>query len=400
VLVLSPPGGLGEALARRLGELGVFAQLMTPPSDRELGEILRQGFQAVAVVTHDDVLALRLALLCARVRRDLSVWVTLFDRSVAHQLQAIVPTVRIVPTAELAAGGLADLCLAVAAPRRARGTPGVRLVDDALRLLVKAGAGLIATLLVQTAISLIALRESLLSALYFSTRSVATVADVPGAASAPSWYMAVSALDTIAAVVLVAIFTAALVRRLSRPRLTTLAGRRRAPARGHVIIVGFGQVGFRLAQLLNRRRIPVLAVERTAEAPAVRLAAGERIPLAIGRGDDRAMLELAGVRRCAAVAAVTSDDLTNVAVGLTARDIVPTVPLVLRLGDGDVAAETESLLHLGSVCDVHRLTSGILAEEIHRQLSSQPAGAHQPPARPPVEPRRPASAPPIAHDLD
>jgi len=43
--------------------------------------------------------------------------------------------------------------------------------------------------------------------------------------------------------------------------------------------------------------------------------------VAIGRGDDRGTLELLGIRRCAVVAAVTSDDLVNVAVGLAASDL-------------------------------------------------------------------------------
>jgi hypothetical protein len=64
------------------------------------------------------------------------------------------------------------------------------------------------------------------------------------------------------------------------------------------------------------------------------------------------------------VAAVTSDDLVNVAVGLTASDIVPGLPLALRLGDGGVASETESLLHLGKVVDAHHLAATTLAEAI------------------------------------
>ena len=124
-----------------------------------------------------------------------------------------------------------------------------------------------------------------------------------------------------------------------------------------MLIVGFGQIGFRLAEELRRRRVPVIAVDRSADAACVRLARRAGIPVAVGRGDDRATLELLGVRRCAAVAAVTSDDLVNVDVGLAASDVRPGVPLVLRVGDGEVAAETESLLHLGHICDSHALTA-------------------------------------------
>jgi len=217
---------------------------------------------------------------------------------------------------------------------------------------------------VQTIISIIALHENLLNGIYFSTRSIATVADDPTSNSASAWFKALSAVDTVAAVVLVAVFTAALVRRLSRPRLTTIVGRRCAPARGHVVLVGFGQVGFRLSQALRGRGVAVIAVERSLDAPCVRMARNAGIPVAIGRGDDRGTLELVGTGHCAVVAAVTSDDLVNVAVGLAASDVKPGVPLALRLGDGGVASETESLLHLGRIFDAHHLAATTLAEAI------------------------------------
>ncbi len=250
---------------------------------------------------------------------------------------------------------------------------GIRLVDDALRLLVRAGAGLLLALLVEAAIAMIALHEGVVDALYFSTRSVATVASAPGAAAAPTWFKAVSALDTLAALLLVAVFTAALVRRLSAPRLTAIFGPRAAPARGHVLLVGFGQVGFRLAQELRRRQVAVIGVERDPEAPCVRLARAAGIPVVIGRGDDREVLERVGICRCAAVAAVTSTDLVNVAVGLAASDLAPDAGLVLRLGDGEVAAETDSLLHLGRICDAHKIAAETLARGLVGAQTTQPA---------------------------
>jgi Trk K+ transport system NAD-binding subunit len=86
--------------------------------------------------------------------------------------------------------------------------------------------------------------------------------------------------------------------------------------------------------------------------------------VAIGRGDDRDVLERLGIRRCAAVAAVTSADLVNVAVGLAASDLAPDTPLVMRLGDGEVAAETDSLLHLGRICDAHKIAADTLVRGI------------------------------------
>jgi hypothetical protein len=361
VLVLGEAGGLGEALARRLEQGGTPVERAMSLSDSQVSAILAEHrWSAVAVVTRDDVLALRLTLLVAHLRADLALWVTMFDRTIARELHHDVPTVQVVSPSELVAADLAEQLGVATGPPAAHRRTGISLVDDALRLLVRAGAGILLALLIEVTVGLIALHESLVNALYYSTRSVATVAGTPGVTTAPAWYKLVSVLDTLAALALVAVFTAALVRRVSRPRLTTLIGKRSAPARHHVLLVGFGQVGFRLAQELQRRNVAVLGVERDPDAPCVRLARAAGIPVAIGRGDDRETLERLGIRRCAAVAAVTSDDLVNVAVGLAAKDLASGVPLVLRLGDGEVAAETDSLLHLGGICDAHKIAADTL----------------------------------------
>ncbi len=354
--MLGEMAGLGAALMRRLAQSGIAADSAMALSDSEISAILsEQRWRAVVVVSRDDVLVLRLTLLSAHVRPDLPLWVTMFDKTITRELQHVVSAVHVVSPSELVAADLAEQCVAVAAGETARGRRGVRVVDDALRLLVYAGAGLLLALLVDVAIGMIALHENVVNAFFFSTRSVATVAGSPGVASAPTWYKVLAVLDLLAALLLVAVFTAALVRRLSRPRLTTLLGRCAAPGRHHVLLVGFGQVGFRLALQLRARGVAVLGVERDPEAPCVRLARAAGIPVAIGRGDDSEMLIRAGIRSCAAVAAVTSADLVNVAVGLAASDLSPGIPLVLRLGDGEVAAETDSLLHLGSICDAHKI---------------------------------------------
>jgi NAD(P)-dependent dehydrogenase (short-subunit alcohol dehydrogenase family) len=363
VLVLGEAGGLGAALVRKLEQEGVPVRAAMSLSDSQTAEILEQGsWSSVAVVARDDVLALRLTLLSAHLRPDLPLWVTMFDRTITRELRHVAPAVHVLSPSELVASDLAEHCIAVAGEAATHRRNGTRLVDDALRLLAIAGCGLLATLVFEAALAMAALHESVIDALFYSTRSVATVAGTPGASSGSALYKALSAADTLLALVLVAVFTAALVRRLSRPRLTTLVGPRAAPARGHVLLVGFGQVGFRLAQELRRRGFAVLGVESDPDAPCVRLALGAGIPVAIGRGDDRATLERLGIRRCAAVAAVTSTDLVNVAVGLAASDLAPGIPLVLRLGDGEVAAETDSLLHLGRICDAHKIAAETLAQ--------------------------------------
>ncbi len=363
VLILGDAGDLGEALARRLTQLGARGAVEYGGADSAVAARLAEPeWTAVVVLSHDDALALRLTLLAAQVRPDLPLWASLFDRTIVHQLHEIVPFVDVIATSDLVARELADLCEEVGARQNSSWSSGLRLVDDALRLMTWAGTLLLATLVLQIVITIIALHYNFVDALYFSTRAIATVADAPGSSLAPDWFKLISTVMTVTSVIMVAVFTAAMVRRLSRPRLTTLFGPLHVPARKHVLLVGFGQIGFRLAQELRKRGIPVAELEKDANAPCVRLARRAGIPVAVGRGDDREMLELLGLRTCALVAAVTSDDLANVSIGLAANDVRPGVPLVLRLGDGNVAAETDSLLHLGKICDAHALIAERLAK--------------------------------------
>lgn len=374
MLVLGDDDKLAEALALRLGQRGISSERVQPSSDAETSETMgSKRWRAVVVLTRDDILALRLSLLSSHLCPGLPVWTTIFDATVTRELRRTVPGVTILSPAALVGAELARHCMEAGARAIGPLRSGVRVVDDALRLLVGAGVGLLVALVVQAVSGILALHAGVVGALYFSTGTVATVSAEPGAAASPAWFKLVSAADTVAALLLVAVFTAALVRRLSRPRLTALVGPRAAPRRGHVLLVGFGQVGFRLAQALRAGGVPVLAVERDAEAPCLRLARRAGIPVSIRRGEDRDTLELLGIRRCSVVAAVTSSDLVNVEVGLAATDLSPGVAVVLRLGDGEVAAETDSLLHLGRICDAHAIVADRLIEELIRGVGADDA---------------------------
>jgi len=88
------------------------------------------------------------------------------------------------------------------------------------------------------------------------------------------------------------------------------------------------------------------------------------LPVVIGRGADPSLMRRLSLPRARAVAAVTSNDLENISVAMTARGIHPEIRTVLRVGDGNVANETRSLLALGLVRDVHRLAATLLAAKI------------------------------------
>ncbi len=375
VLIVGDPGSVARALIDPLSDLGLRSKQLAQPADGELIEELRAGVGAVAVVTRDDALALRLTLLAAHVGPDVPLLTTLFDRTVAEQLRLAVPGVLVVSPSEIVAPKLGEACLAPprSGDRRGRRRRGWEraLVDGPLRLLALSGAALLMVLLGETLLSGLVLHERWTEAIYSSAGLLATVASSPRIAHAPGWYKLVSAAGILLSLGLVAVFTAALVRRLSTLRLTTLFGSRAAPRSDHVLLIGLGQIGLRLALWLRTHGAEVLVVEHERSVAGVRLAHEAGLPVVIASGADAFTLKRLGIRRARAIAAVTSDDLVNVEIGLAARATAPDVAVVLRLGDGDVAAETESLLHLGTIFDAHRIAAEALADSLHDTLSSR-----------------------------
>ncbi len=169
------------------------------------------------------------------------------------------------------------------------------------------------------------------------------------------------ALTMLLTIAFAAMFTAGLVQRLIDPRLTTIIGRRSIPMHGHVIVIGLGQVGLRLCSLLRDSGIAAVAVEVSEEAPNVRLARGYGIPVVIGHGEDREVLRRVHVDRARALAAVTSSDLTNVEVAVAARAARDSLEIVVRVRQGDVADETQTLVGLGHMRDIYEFAGVSLA---------------------------------------
>ena len=92
LLILGDAGALPDALILRLAGAGIAAERRSVSTDAAVRDLLLETrWTAVAVVTRDDILSLRLTLLSAHVRPDLPLWATIFDRTVAHQIREAVP---------------------------------------------------------------------------------------------------------------------------------------------------------------------------------------------------------------------------------------------------------------------------------------------------------------------
>jgi Trk K+ transport system NAD-binding subunit len=132
-----------------------------------------------------------------------------------------------------------------------------------------------------------------------------------------------------------------------------------------VIVCGLGKIGYRvvaaLALMRPQPRVTLICRAEDTFAPLI----DEIRPLIveIHSGDARQadLLRQAGVDRACAVVAVTSDDMTNLQIGLAARRLAPDIDMVLRVTNEDLAEHLEMIFGVHTTFSVASLAAPTLA---------------------------------------
>ncbi|MDQ6749747.1 MAG: NAD-binding protein [Actinomycetota bacterium] len=384
-----------DVTRRVLLAVGVRVTHLRSPVDREIRRALSEPVDAVVIISRDDHVSLRIALVVEGVMPGVRLIVTVYDRDVAAQLSRAAQNSRVMSMPDLVAPTLAGPCLddsLLSVARTPEGFSGVRAGDDgpklvplepprpslgervlanlgsllrpfelSARLLMAGLLGLALILVVDTAMTAIALEEPLVEALYSATKTLVTVGSNNVVDQGPEWFKVFSSIAMLAALGLTAVFTAGVVNRLLDRRLSAIAGRRAVPRTDHVVVVGLGQIGLRLCGLLRELGVRVVAVESNPDADNVVRAKDQGIPVVIGRGGSRFLLKRLSLGRARALAAVTSDEVENISVVVAALAERADLRTLLRAGAGEVINETRSLFSIGVVRDVYRVGGTLLA---------------------------------------
>lgn len=111
----------------------------------------------------------------------------------------------------------------------------------------------------------------------------------------------------------------------------------------YFIIVGCGKVGLHLAKILSEEH-NVVVVDRDPESVAALKPVFNGITV-VGNGVNLDTLREAGIEKCDALAAVTSDDNTNIVVGQIASRIFKVRKSIIRITDPDKSDLYRNLGH-------------------------------------------------------
>lgn len=387
---------VGRRVCGLLNSSGLATTHLDEPSDSELRAALTSGVDGIAVMLHDDIKALRYSLAAHHIRPDARLFVAMFDRTAREQLRTAVPRSVVLSPAAISVPSLVAAAIApdAAAVRRkdsqdekawvsvtpaghdisvdisAYSTPEslrrsgrlgkltgqLRAYDTGTKVLLTGVFGLLTIIALDTLVGL--QHANFLRALYDATRTTATI-------SAPeledtAWLLIWATLAALAVLTFTAMFAAGIVNYLLSGRHVALFGRRVSPRSGHVVVVGMGQVGLRLAEELQALGVSVIGIEINPQARSLQFARSKAIPVIVGDAASRATLKAARADHAHALVAAGSADWDNIAVAVSSLAIAPNTRLVIRAGTGDAMDETRSLFHIGAVVDVNGLTASFV----------------------------------------
>ena len=202
---------------------------------------------------------------------------------------------------------------------------------------------------------------SVLDAVYFTAETIATVGFGDFYfRDQPSWLRLWAILLIVVGAALVAIATALLTNALVTRRLEQSLGRQRLTGmKGHIVVVGLGRVGAKVAMELHQSGYEVAVIDGGDGQRFVPQMRELRVPVLIGDATLAETLAAAGVERAAGVAVLTSDDLLNIETGLAVRGTVGDrpVPIALRVFSRNLARLIGSELDAGIPRSIAELAS-------------------------------------------
>lgn len=167
-------------------------------------------------------------------------------------------------------------------------------------------------------------------------------ADIENAAGNTALRLYAIFLSLVGAAI-VAVVYAFITDALIRSRLLQTLGRRTVPGgiHDHVIVVGLGSIGYRVALGIAQRGVPVVAVEVSDDGRFVSPTRAAGIPVFIGDARHPEVLDELRLGSARAIVAATADDLVNLSVALNARKAKPDMRVVVRLYDPEFATRVQ-----------------------------------------------------------
>lgn len=121
------------------------------------------------------------------------------------------------------------------------------------------------------------------------------------------------------------------------------------PHRGHCIVCGLGNVGMQIVRHLHNAGCDVVVIEPDPSNRFLGTVRSLRIPVLVSDARLSSTLQEARIKRARAVLAVTSHDVTNLEIALTAKGLTPNISVTVRNQDPQFAPLAQRVFNFNAV---------------------------------------------------
>ncbi|MEG5140110.1 MULTISPECIES: potassium channel family protein [unclassified Microcoleus] len=135
----------------------------------------------------------------------------------------------------------------------------------------------------------------------------------------------------------------------------------RVPQRHHYIICGLGGLGIQIAKELHNNGYDIVVIEQDPNSRFLNTARSMQIPVIQGSASLSATLEAANVKQAAALLAVTSSDMSNLEIALTAKGLAPKLSVIVRNQDSHFALMVQQVFEFEGVLNPTELAAPAFA---------------------------------------
>lgn len=136
----------------------------------------------------------------------------------------------------------------------------------------------------------------------------------------------------------------------------------RMPTRHHYLVCGLGGIGIQIVHQLHHQGYDVVVIESDPNNRFLHTARSLKVPIIIEDARVTDTLKTANIEKAEAIIVVTSDDMNNVEIGLTAKAISPQISIILRAEDPQFAESVQEVFDFKTVlCPAELATPSFVA---------------------------------------
>ena len=129
----------------------------------------------------------------------------------------------------------------------------------------------------------------------------------------------------------------------------------------HLVLVGLGHLGFRVARALHELGEPFVCIEQNPEADLASQVMAWDVPIIRGDALKPDVLRQAGLERAHTIVLATSDDIMNLQIAIHARAVNAQTRTIVRLFDDDFAREMVNTFGITSAFSASALAAPTFA---------------------------------------